>query len=184
MGDDKGAFEAFEQALAIDSTDDELRARYAALAAKLGRWIDAAKTLGRVLATVKDPAVKAKAGAQLGEMLLRGGEPKRAKTTLAGVLATPDAPADAVLPAARALREILETEKDPKALCDVRRAHRVARGGSREAPGGRRARWRSSRRRSGIPRAPSPHTSVCSAPRAARRRWPRSCRSTRRAAIR
>ncbi len=119
MGDDKGAFEAFEQALAIDSTDDELRARYAALAAKLGRWIDAAKTLGRVLATVKDPAVKAKAGAQLGEMLLRGGEPKRAKTTLAGVLATPDAPADAVLPAAHALREILETEKDPKALCDV-----------------------------------------------------------------
>ncbi|HEX8796217.1 MAG TPA: tetratricopeptide repeat protein [Polyangiaceae bacterium] len=119
MGDDKGAFEAFEQALAIDSSDDELRARYAALAAKLGRWIDAAKTLGRVLATVKDPAVKAKAGAQLGEMLLRGGDPKRAKTTLAGVLATADAPPDAVLPAARALREILEGERDPKALCDV-----------------------------------------------------------------
>ena len=119
MGDDKGAFEAFEQALAIDSTDDELRARYAALAAKLGRWIDAAKTLGRVLATVKDPAVKAKASAQLGEMLLRGGEPKRAKTTLASVLAMPEAPADAELSAAHALREILETEKDPKALCDV-----------------------------------------------------------------
>lgn len=119
MGDDRGAFEAFEQALAIDSSDDELRARYATLAAKLGRWLDAAKTLGRVLATVKDPAVKAKAGAQLGEMLLRGGDPKRAKTTLAGVLATPDAPPDAILPAARALREILEGEKDPKALCDV-----------------------------------------------------------------
>ena len=32
LGDDKGAFEAFEQALAIDATDDDLRARYVALA--------------------------------------------------------------------------------------------------------------------------------------------------------
>jgi tetratricopeptide (TPR) repeat protein len=119
MGDEKGAFEAFEQALAIDPSDDELRARYAALADKHKRWTDAAKAFGRVLATVKDAAVKAKASAQLGEMLHRGGDAKRAKTTLAGVLAMPDAPPEAILAAGHALGEILRTEGDTQALSDV-----------------------------------------------------------------
>ncbi|HLK39512.1 MAG TPA: tetratricopeptide repeat protein, partial [Polyangiaceae bacterium] len=119
LGDDLGAIEAFEQALAIDATDDDLRARYTRLASHLERWADAAKTLSRVLATVKDAAVKAKTTAQLGEMLLRSGDAKRAKTTLAGVLATQDAPPDAVLAAAHSLREVLEGEKDARALCDV-----------------------------------------------------------------
>jgi tetratricopeptide (TPR) repeat protein len=119
MGDDKGAFEAFEQALAIDPSDDELRARYTSLADKQRRWGDAAKALGRVLATVKDPGVKAKASAQLGEMMLRGGDAKRAKATLTGVLALPDAPPEAILAAAHVLREILDNEGDARALCDV-----------------------------------------------------------------
>jgi tetratricopeptide (TPR) repeat protein len=119
MGDDKGAVEAFEQALTIDGSDDALRARYVALATKLSRFVDAAKALQRLLATIKDGAIKAKASAQLGEMLLRGGDARRAKATLAGVLAAADAPADASLAAARLLREILETEKDARALSDV-----------------------------------------------------------------
>jgi tetratricopeptide (TPR) repeat protein len=119
MGDDKGAFEAFEQALAVDGNDDDLRARYVAIAGKMGRWTDAAKALGRVVAMLKDPAAKARASTQLGQVLLRSGEAKRAKALLAGVLSSPDTPPDATLPAARALREILEGEKDPKALCDV-----------------------------------------------------------------
>jgi tetratricopeptide (TPR) repeat protein len=119
MADDKGAFEAFEQALAIDATDDELRARYLDLAGKLARHADAAKTLARLLATAKDAAVKAKTSAQLGQMLLLAGDPKRARSTLAAVLATPDAPADAMLAAAHTLREILEKEKDGRALLDV-----------------------------------------------------------------
>jgi tetratricopeptide (TPR) repeat protein len=119
MGDDKGAVEAFEQALAIDGSDDDLRTRYVALATKQSRFVDAAKTLQRVLATVKDPAAKAKASAQLGEMFLRGNEARRAKATLAGVLAMTDAPPEATLAAARLLREIHTTEKDGRALCDV-----------------------------------------------------------------
>lgn len=119
MGDDKGALEAFEQALAADATDDRARERYVAIATRLGRWADAAKTVGRVVVTVKDPSAKAHASAQLGELLLRAGDSKRAKTTLAGVLAAADAPAPAVLAAARVLREILQGEKDPKALADV-----------------------------------------------------------------
>ncbi len=50
---------------------------------------------------------------------MRGGDAKRAKAMLAGVLATADVPPDATLHAARALREILEGEKDKKALGDV-----------------------------------------------------------------
>ncbi len=119
LADDTGAFDALEQALAIDSTDDALRARYVALATKLERYADAARTLGRVVATVKEPAVKALMSAQLGEMLLRGGDAKRARAMLAGVLSTADAPPDAVLTAAYALAEILRTEKDPRPLCDV-----------------------------------------------------------------
>jgi tetratricopeptide (TPR) repeat protein len=119
MGDDKGAFDAYEQALAVDGSDDELRGRYVTVAGKLARWVDAAKALGRVVATVKDPAAKARASTQLGEVLLRAGDPKRAKTMLSGVLASADTPPDAALSSARSLREILETEKDPKGLCDV-----------------------------------------------------------------
>jgi tetratricopeptide (TPR) repeat protein len=119
LADDTGAFDALEQALAIDSTDDGLRGRYVELATKLERYVDAARTLGRVVATVKEPAVKARMSAQLGEMLLRGGDAKRARAMLAGVLATPDATPDAVLTAAYALAEILRTEKDPRPLCDV-----------------------------------------------------------------
>ncbi len=119
LGDDAGAFDAFEQALSIDAADDELRRRYVALAAKLQRYADAAKTLGRVLGTVKDPAVKTKASAQVGEMLLRGGDAKRAKATLAGVLSAPEAPPDAILIAANALREIHERDQDSRSLCDV-----------------------------------------------------------------
>ena len=119
LGDDAGAFDAYEQALAIDAADDDLRARYVALAARLQRHADAAKTLGRVIGTVKDPAVKTKASAQLGEMLLRGGDTKRAKAILSGVLSAPEAPPDAVLMAANALREIHERDQDARSLCDV-----------------------------------------------------------------
>ena len=119
MGDPTGAMEAFEQALAIDGTDDELRARFVALASKQGRFVDAAKALQRVLATAKDPAAKARTSTQLGEMFLRGGEARRAKATLAGVLAAADSPPDAMLAAAHLLREVHAAEKDLRALCDV-----------------------------------------------------------------
>ncbi len=119
LGDDAGAFDAYEQALAIDASDDDLRSRYVALAARLDWHADAARTLGRVLATVKDAAVKAKTSAQLGEMLLRSGDAKRAKATLAGVLAAPEAPPDAVLLAATVLRELYERDKDARGLCEL-----------------------------------------------------------------
>jgi len=119
LNDDAGAFDALEQALTLDPVDDVLRARYVAVATRLQRYADAAKSLARVGLTAKEPAVKARANAQLGLMQLRGGDAKRAKGTLSAVLATPDLPSDAALTAAYALSEILETEKDPRPLCDA-----------------------------------------------------------------
>ncbi len=119
MADDAGAFEALEQAIALDSTDDAVREQYVQLAARLARWSDAAKSLGRVLAAAKDAASKAKASTQMGEMLLRAGDAKRARATLAGVVGAADAPPEVALAAARLLREILEVERDRRALCDV-----------------------------------------------------------------
>ena len=119
MNDDKGAFESFEQALALDGSDDELRARYAALATKLKKQLDAAKTLNKVAPALKVPSQRAMAQAQMGQLLLEGGDAKRAKATFVGVLAIPEAGPDATLVAARALVEIYGKEKDFKALADA-----------------------------------------------------------------
>jgi len=119
MGDAKGAFELFDQAIAIDPGDDDLRAHYLAAAGEIGAWGDAAKTLGRALSSVKDASVKAKVSAHLGAALHHRGDSERATLVLSGVLAAPEAPVDAVLAAARTLRVIHEEEKDAEALCDV-----------------------------------------------------------------
>jgi tetratricopeptide (TPR) repeat protein len=117
-GDLVGAFEAFEQALAIES-DHDIRDRYVALASVLRRHSAAAKTLTRLVGGSKDPAERARASAQLGEALLRSGDTGRATPILEAVLATPDAPQDAVLSAARLLRDLLGADKDARVLCDV-----------------------------------------------------------------
>ncbi|MGO9833575.1 MAG: tetratricopeptide repeat protein [Polyangiaceae bacterium] len=118
LGDHAGALEAYDQGLLLDPGDNDLRARYVDVAIGLGRHADALKVLERVIATVRDPAVKARASTQLGEMLLGQGEVKRAKTVLTEVLAWCP-PADAELRAARALREIHERAYDRASLCDV-----------------------------------------------------------------
>jgi tetratricopeptide (TPR) repeat protein len=118
LGDPAFAFDAFEQALVMDP-DDDVRRRYVALAADLRRDADAAKTLTRVLASAKDPALRARTGADLGRVLQRSGDPKRAKGPLTLVLSQAGAPDDAVLEAAYVLWEILEAERDERTLGDV-----------------------------------------------------------------
>jgi tetratricopeptide (TPR) repeat protein len=119
MNDAAGAFEALEQGLVLDASDDDMRARYVALAGKLKKDLDAAKTLNRVQGTVKDPAVKAHVAAQMGELTLRGGDAKRAKQMLVAVLAMQGAGPEAIHAAASALRGIYAKEGNKKALADV-----------------------------------------------------------------
>lgn len=119
LGDVPGAFEAFEQALGIDPTDDELRHRHAALGCELKGPLEVARTFARVATVAKDAAARARITAEMGELLLRGGDAKRARTALAGVLASPNADGAAVLTAARALAGIYEGERNPSNLVDV-----------------------------------------------------------------
>jgi tetratricopeptide (TPR) repeat protein len=119
LEDPQGAFEAFEQALALDPSDEELRRRYTGLAGVLGKELDAARTLSRVGTAVKDPGLKARLTAELGRLYLAGGDSKRAKTTFTLVLATPDLEPAVSLVAARALCSIHAADRDYKALADA-----------------------------------------------------------------
>ena len=119
LGDTQGAFEAFEQALGIDPGDDELRRRYVELGTQLKGALEVARTYARVSTVAKDAAVRSKITAEMGELLLRGGDVKRARTTLAGVLAAASADPQAILVAARALAGLYEGEGDAKNLADV-----------------------------------------------------------------
>jgi tetratricopeptide (TPR) repeat protein len=119
LNDPQGAYEALEQALALDPSEDELRARYATLALKLGKALEAARTLSRVGTVAKEAHVRARLSAEMGELLAAGGDTRRARATFVSVLSTASADPVAVLRAARALAEIHQAEKDPKALADV-----------------------------------------------------------------
>jgi len=114
-----GAFETYEAALGLDATDDELRERYAQVAFALERPLDAARTLGRVGMMVKEPAMRTRLSAEVGELLLAGGDVKKARSTFATILAAPEADDGAVLRAARALLELYDPHKEAAAVADA-----------------------------------------------------------------
>jgi hypothetical protein len=119
LGDGPGALEAYDQALALDPADEELRERYLDLAVRHGRHTDAVKLVERLIATARDEAAKARASVRLGETLLAQGDPKRAKVILWEVMASWRPPADVELRAAQALRRIHETAYEWRPLCEV-----------------------------------------------------------------
>ncbi|MBX3225833.1 MAG: tetratricopeptide repeat protein [Labilithrix sp.] len=119
LGDYQGAFEAFEQALGIDPADDELRQRYVQLGSQLKGPLEVARTFARVSTVAKDAGIRSRITAEMGDLLLKGGDLKRARTTLAGVLAAPSADPLAVLTAARALASVYAGEGDVKNLVEV-----------------------------------------------------------------
>lgn len=119
LHDVPGAFEAFEQSLGIDPADDDLRRRYSELGTQIKGPLEVARTFARVSTVAKDAAVRSRITAEMGELLLRGGDTKRARTTLAGVLSAPSADPAAVLVAARSLAGVYEAENDAKSFVDV-----------------------------------------------------------------
>jgi tetratricopeptide (TPR) repeat protein len=119
LGDGPAALEAYDQALALDPADEELREHYVDLAVQLGRHTDGLKLLERLIAGARDEAVRLRASVRLGETLLAQGDAKRAKTILSEVMASWRPPADVELRAARALRTIHETAYEFRPLCQV-----------------------------------------------------------------
>ncbi len=119
LDDPQGALTAFEQALAIDPADTELRRRYVVLGSELKGPLEVARTFARVMTLAKDASVRSLMTAEMGDLHFRGGDVKRARTMLVGVLSAPNAAAAAVLVAARALVNVYEADKDTQNLVEV-----------------------------------------------------------------
>ena len=118
LGDPAGAFTLLEAVLATDPADDGVRARHRALAEALDKRPDAARALQRAITGVKDPALRARLGAELGEIWLELGDPKKARAVFQTVL---DAGGDegAVLRASRALRRAATESREHRVLAAV-----------------------------------------------------------------
>ena len=119
ISDLRGAFEAFEGALLLDPTDDEVRTKYREIALSLNVPLDASRTLIRVAPSVKDPAARARIAVDTGELLDVAGDKKRAKTTLTSALTAQGALPETQLQAARALAGIHQEEGDTKSLIEM-----------------------------------------------------------------
>jgi tetratricopeptide (TPR) repeat protein len=119
VGDEAGAYEAFEQALALDATDDEVLQRYTQLAGSLHKELDAGRSLARFGAAARDPQVRARLSAAVGVLYLSGGDAKRARAAFVSVLAMPDLPGDVALGVSRSLCAIYASERDFRSLADA-----------------------------------------------------------------
>ena len=118
LGDDAGAYEVLEQALALDASDPEALSRYAGLAVTLHKELEAGRALGRFAAAARDPGARARLSLEVGALYLAGGDAKRARASFVGVLAMPDLPEDVALRASRALCVIYASERDYRSLAD------------------------------------------------------------------
>jgi tetratricopeptide (TPR) repeat protein len=114
-----GAYEAAEQALQIDASDNDLLDRFVALTRALGKHDAAQKTLQRLVSVVKDPSARARLAAEMGELLLATGDVKRARAAFSSALSTPGASELAVLPAMHALARLYGEDEDHVSLAEM-----------------------------------------------------------------
>lgn len=118
LGDLPAAFSLHEGILTVDPNDDEVRARYRAIGAALDRRLDVTRVLTRASSSAKDPLVRAKIAADLGELFIEAGDTKRARASLQGAV---DAGLsdEAGVRAAKALADLCEQAADWAALAPV-----------------------------------------------------------------
>src|SRR4051812_32399999 len=115
LGDAAGALELIGPVVAGDPGDDDLRQRFVTLSLSLEQSAQAARLLSRALQTSRDPAVRARVAADVGDVYLRSGDTGRA--TAAFQLATEFAADDrATLRAAKRLAELYHETKEPAPL--------------------------------------------------------------------
>lgn len=105
LKDPAGALEIIGPVVAADPSDDRLRRRFIQLSLSLEQPTQAARLLARALQGSKDPAVRARVGADVGDIYLKIGDHKHALPVLQQVVdAGGDGPA--VLFAAQQLAEL------------------------------------------------------------------------------
>ena len=119
LGDEAAAYESFEQALALDATDEDVLRRYVSLAVGLHKELDAGRSLARFTAAARDPQARARLAAEVGQLYLSGGDSKRARASFVAVLAMPDLPAQVTLGVSRSLCAIYAADRDYRALADA-----------------------------------------------------------------
>ncbi len=118
LGDADAAFAVCEAVVPVDPGDEAIRQRLRALAAQLGRPLDAARVMQRANLVCRDVVLRAGLGAELGELYLEGGDVKKARLSLASVI-DGGADAGAVLRASRALGILCTREQDARGLAAV-----------------------------------------------------------------
>ena len=101
LGDLEKTFSMYEALVPLDPADDDVRARFVQLSSALDKQLEASKTLTRAAAGAKEPALKARISADLGDLFRELGDAKKARAAYQGVLDA-RATADATLRAARA----------------------------------------------------------------------------------
>jgi tetratricopeptide (TPR) repeat protein len=118
LGDLEKTFALDEAIVPLDPADHDVRARFVQLASALDKQLEATRTLTRAATGSKDPAVRARIGADLGNLYRELGDARKARAAFQTVL---DAGADeeATLHAARALAAISAEPRDPRALAAV-----------------------------------------------------------------
>lgn len=119
LSDAEGAYAAYEAAISIDPSDNDVRARYAEVASPLGKSLDASRVLFRALTTAKDGPLRAAISCESAILLRMGGEIKKAKSAFVSVLSMPGASDATLLTAARALSEIYESDNQLSARADM-----------------------------------------------------------------
>jgi tetratricopeptide (TPR) repeat protein len=115
LSDPAGALELLGPVVAGNPGDDELRRRFVTLSFGLSQPELAARLLSRALATSKDNAVRARVGADVGQVYLKSGDVKRAKAAFQQVLDLGERDS-ASLVAARALCELSTESAELKQL--------------------------------------------------------------------
>ncbi|HRI64692.1 MAG TPA: tetratricopeptide repeat protein, partial [Polyangium sp.] len=118
LGDLPAAFTLHEGILTVDPNDDEVRARYRSIGTALDRRLDVTRVLTRASSSAKDPIVRAKIAADLGELFLEAGDVKRGRASLQSAV---DAGLsdEAGVRAAKALADLCEQASDWAALAIV-----------------------------------------------------------------
>jgi tetratricopeptide (TPR) repeat protein len=115
LGDAAGALELIGPVVAGDPGDDDLRQRFVTLSLALEQSAQAARLLSRALQTSRDPAVRARVAADVGDVYMRSGDAQRA---IAAFQLTLEFAADerATLYASKRLVELLHESKEPAQL--------------------------------------------------------------------
>ena len=115
LADPERTFALDEAILPLDPGDHEVRARFVKIASALGKQLEATKVLTRAATGAKDPIVRARINADLGDLLMELGDGRKARVAYQAAL---DARSEdpATLRSARALETICADAKDYKAL--------------------------------------------------------------------